>query len=65
MEMLIGGFLAAPFSWSRLFMDDAGCMRHVSQLTVNLAEMALHWNELTMVEQGWVIFDIDDRDKAS
>ena len=50
MEMLIGGALATPFSWSRLFLSDTGCMRHIAQVSMDVAEIGLHWNELTMVE---------------
>lgn len=64
-ELAIGATVATPFSWSRLFMSDLSCIKQISRLTTDIAELYFHWTELTMVEQGWVIFDVDDRDKAS
>ena len=63
--MAIGATVATPFSWSRLFMSELSCIKQMSRLTTDIAELHFHWTELTMVEQGWVIFDVDDREKAS
>ena len=63
-EMVGGAGMALPFSWLRFYMPEP-CTRHSLQMTNDLAEMTFHWNELTQLEEGWVIFDENDNELAS
>ena len=62
-ELLIGFTLAAPISWARFYMS-GHCSKLVTHLTNDIVEGALYWNELTMAEEGWIIYDPDDIQNA-
>ena len=63
-ELLIGFTIAAPISWLRFYMN-GHCAKLITHLTNDVAEAGLYWNELTMSEEGWIIYDPDDIDNAS
>ena len=62
-EMLVGGAIILPFSFLRFFLPD-DCGRHLTHLTNDFFEATLYWNELTMLDEGWVIYNPDDIDAA-
>ena len=57
--MLIGATIALPFSWMRFYTLDA-CGTHLVHFLNDLFEATLFWNELTMLDEGWVIFNPDE-----
>ena len=62
--MIIGASLALPFSWLRFYLSNE-CGRHLVHLANDLMEAFLYMNELSMAEQGWIIFDPDEILNAS
>ena len=62
-ELAIGLAAALPISWLRFYMPGA-CARNLVHLTNDILEATLHWNEITMLEQGWIYSD-DSSDSDS
>ena len=57
--MLIGATVALPFSWLRFYLLSP-CNTHLVHFANDILEGLLFWNELTMLDEGWVIFDPDE-----
>ena len=57
--MLIGFTIALPFSWLRFFYLGP-CGKHLMHFTNDLLEALFFWTELTMLDEGWVIYDPDE-----
>ena len=66
-DMVIGAVLVTPFSWFRFFLnvDKHACSRNFLRLGNDMLEANFYWKELTMLEQGWIIFDEDDINTAN
>ena len=62
--MLLGFLIYGPVSFLRFFFPQ-DCAKNIFRLIDYTVEGVLFMNELSMVEEGWVIFDTDDPDKAS
>ena len=62
-EMLIGATVALPFSWLRFYYLSP-CSKLLVHLVNDILEASLFWNELTMFDEGWVIFDPDEIENA-
>ena len=58
-EMIIGAAVALPFSWLRFYLLGP-CNRHLVHFMNDLLEGLFFWNELTMLDEGWVIYDPDE-----
>ena len=57
--MLIGAVIALPFSWLRFYFLGT-CGKHLVHFANDLFEGILFWNELTMLDEGWIIYDPDE-----
>ena len=57
-EMIAGLVLALPLSWLRFYSLGLGdCVKNLVHVGNDVVEALFHFNEMTMLEQGWIYFD--------